>query len=86
MVRGGDREAWLGASAAPTTTPPPSRLLLCVWGATTTSCATPWPGATAPVAVAGYTYSSLPAEVRELVPAAEQLDTALAATAHPVDR
>jgi hypothetical protein len=37
-------------------------------------------GATAPLAVADYTYDSLPAEVRELVPTDEQLDTALAAT------
>src|SRR5450759_3622605 len=37
-------------------------------------------GATSPLAVAGYTYDSLPEAVRELVPSDEQLGTAIKAT------
>jgi hypothetical protein len=36
--------------------------------------------ATSPLAVAGYTYDTLPAAVRELVPTDEQLGTAITAT------
>lgn len=64
--------------ASPTTTPQPSASCSAP-AATTTWSVTRWASATAPLAVANYTYDTLPPAVREVVPTSEQLVTAVTA-------